>query len=65
MLESFLSALALVFVIEGIMPFAFPERWRQLLKQVIAKDERALRIMGFCSMVFGVVVLTIIHHMVD
>lgn len=65
MIESFLSALALVFVLEGLMPFAFPEKWRRLLQQIIAKDERTLRLIGLVSMIFGMLLLTLVHHTID
>ena len=65
MLVNFLSALALVFVLEGIMPFAFPTRWKKLLKKIVKQDERVLRISGFFSMLVGVIVLTIVHQFAD
>ncbi len=58
----FISAIALVFVFEGIMPFLCPDIWRKLLKKVISQNNTTLRLMGFFSMLFGVVVLFIIHH---
>lgn len=64
-LISFLSALALVFVFEGLMPFAFPEKWKKLLLKVIAQDEKVLRIFGFISMLVGVILLTIIHQFAE
>ncbi|MCP0914071.1 MULTISPECIES: DUF2065 domain-containing protein [Legionella] len=65
MLISFLSALALVFVFEGIMPFIAPEKWKKLLLKIIIQDERALRIFGLFSMLMGVVLLTIIHQFAE
>lgn len=65
MLTNFLSALALVFVLEGIMPFALPEHWKKLLRKNIAQDERVLRILGFFSMLVGVVMLSIVHQFVQ
>lgn len=65
MIINFLSALALVFVLEGLLPFASPERWKQFLRKVIEQDERVLRIAGFISMMVGVVFLTIIHQFFD
>jgi uncharacterized protein len=62
---SFLSAFALVFVFEGLMPFGFPERWKRLLNKLIAQDEKALRISGFISMLVGVLLLTIIHQFAE
>ncbi|QBR83284.1 DUF2065 domain-containing protein [Legionella israelensis] len=65
MIINFLSALALVLVLEGLMPFASPERWRSLLRKIIEQDEKTLRIAGFFSMLVGVVLLTIIHQFSD
>lgn len=65
MLINFLSALALVLVLEGLMPFASPERWRGLLRKIIAQDEKTLRVAGFFSMLVGVALLTIIHQFSD
>lgn len=65
MLVNFLSALGLVFVFEGVMPFAFPERWKKLLKKIIAQDEKTLRMTGFLSMMLGVAILTLVHRFVD
>lgn len=65
MIVNFLSAFALVLVLEGLMPFAAPERWKRLLRKIIEQDERSLRIAGFFSMIVGVILLTIIHQFVD
>lgn len=65
MLISFLSAVALVFVFEGIMPFAFPVAYKKMLLKVIGQNERVLRISGFISMMAGVVLLTIIHQFIE
>jgi len=56
-----LSAVALVFVIEGIMPFINPEGFEKMFAMVIQMEARHLRIMGLSSMIFGVVLLTIIR----
>ncbi|GGI86282.1 DUF2065 domain-containing protein [Legionella impletisoli] len=65
MLTNFLSALALVLVFEGIMPFASPSTWKKLLIKVLTKDDRMLRISGFFSMMVGVILLTIIHQLAE
>ncbi len=62
MLISFLSACALVFVLEGMIPFIMPQQWKKLLQRVIHQDERVLRISGFFSMLVGVILLTIVHQ---
>lgn len=56
------SAIALVFVIEGIIPFLCPDCYRKLMKKMTKQQDQTLRIMGLVSMLFGVVILYIIHH---
>ena len=55
--EDLISALALVLVIEGIMPFISPGSWRQTMLQASQLPDRVLRIIGLGSMLFGVVLL--------
>ncbi|HEY0973993.1 MAG TPA: DUF2065 domain-containing protein [Solimonas sp.] len=52
-----LRAVALVMVIEGLMPFAAPSRWRGMLLTVASLSDRSLRLLGFASLAAGVVVL--------
>jgi uncharacterized protein YjeT (DUF2065 family) len=59
---NFLSALALVFIFEGIMPFLYPEKWKMYLAKIVTQDEKVLRITGLISMVVGTILLTIIHQ---
>lgn len=53
-------ALALVFVIEGILPFLSPASWRQMMRMATEMDDASLRRMGFISMLIGVVLLYIL-----
>ena len=62
MLIDFLSALALVFVIEGMLPFISPSRWRSTMMRMSLQTDYTLRKAGFISMVFGVILLTIVHQ---
>ena len=52
---------ALVFVIEGILPFAAPRRWRDMVRQVAELDDRSLRGFGLFSMLFGLALLYLIN----
>lgn len=54
-------AIALVFIIEGLLPFISPQRWREILATALEIDDRALRGIGLGSMVFGVLVLYLVH----
>lgn len=50
-------ALALVLVIEGLLPFVGPSRLRQTLLQVAQLDDRVLRTIGLISMIAGILIL--------
>ncbi len=65
MLVNFLSALALVFIFEGIMPFLSPEKWKIFIARILTQDDKVLRLMGFISMIVGTILLTIIHQFSD
>lgn len=53
-------ALALVLVIEGIMPFLSPKSLRRTYAQMVQMDDRSLRIIGLVCMIVGVVLLSIV-----
>lgn len=54
-------AIALVFIIEGALPFINPGRWRQMLAMAEQMDDRVIRNIGLGSMLFGVVLLYLVH----
>ncbi|MFZ0255796.1 MAG: DUF2065 domain-containing protein [Gammaproteobacteria bacterium] len=54
-------ALALLLVIEGVMPFLSPEALRRALLLISQMNDNALRFTGLTSMVLGVVLLYLIH----
>ena len=59
--QLFLVGLALVFVIEGVMPFIAPQRWREMVRQVAQLDDRSLRVFGLCSMLVGLGLLYLVN----
>ena len=54
-------AIALVFIIEGMLPFISPNRWRNMLAMVEQMDNRVIRNVGLGSMMFGIVLLYLVH----
>ena len=56
-----LAALALVLVIEGMVPFLNPQSLRRMVVMVAQLDDRTLRITGLVSMIIGVVLLTLVR----
>ncbi len=54
-------ALALVMVIEGIIPFLSPGAMRKMMRSAAEMDDKALRIGGFVSMLAGVLFLYLVR----
>ncbi len=61
MLDDLLAALALMLVVEGILPFLSPAALRRTLQTVGQMDDRSLRVMGLVSMLAGVVLLYLVR----
>lgn len=57
MWESIIPALALVLVIEGMLPFISPKGWRNAMSQAAQLPDNILRSLGFVSMMAGVIIL--------
>ena len=46
-------AFCLMLVIEGIIPFLYPGRWRSLVETLAEVDDKSLRFFGLASMLMG------------
>ena len=55
--QDFLAALCLVLVIEGMLPFMMPGRWRDMVLTLAHTDERTIRAVGLVSMILGAALL--------
>jgi uncharacterized protein YjeT (DUF2065 family) len=55
------AALALMLVLEGILPFVSPDSVRRLLAAMSGMDNRELRIAGLVSMLAGVGLLYLVR----
>ncbi len=51
------AAIALVLILEGLMPFISPNRWRTMLEAVGQMEDRVIRNIGLSSMLLGVAIL--------
>lgn len=58
--ETFWSALALVLVIEGVMPFVSPGGWRRAFGQLLQLRDGQLRFFGLCSIAIGLLLLWLV-----
>ena len=54
-------AIALVFILEGVLPFLSPNRWRQMMSLVVQMEDRIIRNFGLGSMMFGLILLYIVN----
>jgi uncharacterized protein len=59
--QDFGAAVALVFVLEGILPFLSPGGTKRALARILSFGEREMRIAGLGSMLVGVVLLFLIN----
>jgi len=53
--STFWLALAVVLVIEGLLPFFSPAGWRSLFEQALKMSNGQIRFFGLCSMAAGLV----------
>ncbi|BCO33212.1 hypothetical protein TspCOW1_33150 [Thiohalobacter sp. COW1] len=61
MWNELLIALALMLVIEGVLPFLSPDGFRRTLVSMIQLDDRGLRLAGLASMLIGLTLLYWVH----
>ncbi len=61
MWTNILTAIALVLVIEGVLPFMSPKLWRYSLARLASNPDRVVRITGLVSMLIGVVIMVLLH----
>ncbi len=59
--QDLLAALALMLVLEGILPFLNPQRYRNLLRMLDQMDDATVRRIGLVSMLIGVGLLYLVR----
>ena len=52
-----LTALALMLIIEGLLPFLAPGFWRETFRRITEKSDGQLRFIGLTSMLAGLLLL--------
>lgn len=58
--QAVVSALALMLVIEGLLPFLSPRIWRQVFEQILKLGDGQIRFFGLCSMLAGLLTLGLV-----
>ncbi|MFL6679159.1 MAG: DUF2065 domain-containing protein [Burkholderiaceae bacterium] len=56
-LEILASALALVLILEGLLPFLNPAAWRRVFERALQLTDAQIRLLGLSSLVAGTLVL--------
>ena len=52
-----ISAIALMLVIEGILPFIAPGAWRETFRRLTEMSDGQIRFIGLTSMIVGLLLL--------
>lgn len=60
-MQDLLTALALLLIIEGILPFMSPRALRKALFSIVQNNDRSLRLTGAASMVAGLMLLYLVR----
>jgi uncharacterized protein len=58
--ESLWQALAMVLVIEGLLPFISPKGWRSAFQKILMMTDGQIRFFGLCSMAIGLIALVLL-----
>ena len=59
MADNLLVAVALMLVIEGVLPFAAPKMWRETFRRVTEMSDGQIRFIGLASMSAGLFALAL------
>jgi uncharacterized protein YjeT (DUF2065 family) len=56
-----LTAVALVFVLEGLLPFAAPRKYREMVAELSRLSDNSLRTVGLAVIIIGLVILYVVR----
>ena len=54
---TFLMALALMLILEGVLPFLAPNLWRDTFRRITQLSDGQIRFVGLSSMIVGLLLL--------
>jgi uncharacterized protein YjeT (DUF2065 family) len=54
---TFLLALALMLILEGVLPFLAPNVWRDTFRRITQMSDGQIRFVGLSSMIVGLLLL--------
>ena len=56
----FFMALALMLVLEGLLPFLAPALWRDTFRRILLLSDGQIRFFGLASMLAGIILLLLV-----
>jgi hypothetical protein len=56
------AALALVLVVEGLMPFVAPRAWRETFRRLTELSDGQIRFIGLVSIMIGLAAFLVLRH---
>ncbi|MEO7940833.1 MAG: DUF2065 domain-containing protein [Burkholderiaceae bacterium] len=59
--DVFWLALALVLVIEGLLPFLSPAHWKRMFLQMAQLQDGQIRFFGLCSILVGLLLIWLLR----
>ena len=59
--SSLWTAVALMLVLEGALPFLLPRVWRDTFRRLMAMSDGQIRFVGLASMLLGLLLLLLIR----
>lgn len=60
-MDLLLAAIALVLILEGLLPFLAPGMWRRAFEQAVRMTDGQLRFVGLCSLLTGLLLLWLVR----
>jgi uncharacterized protein len=54
---TFIMALALMLILEGVLPFLAPNLWRETFRRITQMSDGQIRFVGLSSMIVGLLLL--------
>ena len=61
-MNELLTAFALVLIIEGLLPFASPSRYRQMVAQLVTLGDNNIRTVGLVVILVGLALLYLVRN---
>ena len=62
MADTLWAALALVLVVEGLMPFVAPRAWRETFRKLTEMSDGQIRFIGLASIALGLRGFLVLHY---